>query len=157
MDIDFEGRQSSNYFFLLKCLAAAATGYIVATALKMSISTAAQTMLVSTTVTLLPVTIFLIASIFMARTTMAQSWSLTGNSNAATGSKLGTTSLTPLKIFTNNLERIRIDASGNVGIGTLNPLNILTVQLNGSIPAASWLATFARSRAGPRRRWQSPP
>ncbi|MCU7548186.1 tail fiber domain-containing protein [Chitinophagaceae bacterium LB-8] len=46
-------------------------------------------------------------------------WSLAGNSNAsATTSKLGTTNAIPLRLFTNNAERMRLDASGNVGIGT---------------------------------------
>lgn len=67
-------------------------------------------------------------------------WSLAGNNNASTSSKLGTTNSVPLRLFTNNSERLRIDASGNVGIGTASPLNILTIKLNGSKPASSWLA-----------------
>lgn len=46
-------------------------------------------------------------------------WSLNGNSNAsATTSKLGTTNAIPLRLFTNNIERGRIDISGRLGIGT---------------------------------------
>src|SRR4051794_10838194 len=51
----------------------------------------------------------------------AQSWNLTGNSNATSSSKLGTTNSIPLRLVTNNAERIRITPSGNVGIGTDSP------------------------------------
>jgi len=70
----------------------------------------------------------------------AQSWNITGNSNATTASKLGTTNLIPLRFFTNNLERARIDTGGRVGIGITNPINILTVKSGGGTPAASWLS-----------------
>ena len=45
-------------------------------------------------------------------------WSLAGNSNATSASKLGTTNLIDLKLFTNNAERMRINTVGSVGIGT---------------------------------------
>src|SRR5215510_8966334 len=44
-------------------------------------------------------------------------WSLQGNSNATTSSKLGTTNAIPLKLFTNNKLRIIIDKTGTVNIG----------------------------------------
>jgi hypothetical protein len=49
-------------------------------------------------------------------------WSLSGNSNATTSSKLGTTNSIPLRLYTNNVNRVYISPSaGNVGIGTSSP------------------------------------
>jgi hypothetical protein len=68
-------------------------------------------------------------------------WSLAGNSNAATTSKLGTTNGISLRFYTNNIQRMIINsAAGYVGIGTTTPVNILTVKVSGSTPAASWLS-----------------
>jgi hypothetical protein len=54
-------------------------------------------------------------------------WSLTGNS--ITGTEfLGTTNAQPLVIRTNNTERMRITATGNVGIGTAAPTERLQVS-----------------------------
>ena len=58
-------------------------------------------------------------------------WSLAGNSNASTSSKLGTTNATNLRILTNNLERMHISSTGLVGIGTTSPSQILHVVGNG--------------------------
>ncbi len=65
-------------------------------------------------------------------------WSLAGNSNATAASKLGTTNNTPLRLFTNNGERLRIDPLGKVGIGTASPIGKLTVFNNGSTPVSTW-------------------
>jgi hypothetical protein len=51
----------------------------------------------------------------------AQSWNLTGNSNASSSSVLGTTNGVPLRMITNGSERIRITPTGDVGIGTSSP------------------------------------
>src|SRR2546423_10551092 len=49
-------------------------------------------------------------------------WSLAGNSTASnTTSKLGTTNAVNLRLFTKNLERVRIDTLGRVAIGTTAP------------------------------------
>jgi hypothetical protein len=56
-------------------------------------------------------------------------WSLAGNSNTnATTSKLGTTNSVPLRIYTKNAERLRIDTVGRVGIGVLSPTERLHVN-----------------------------
>jgi len=87
--------------------------------------------------------LFLIVSILITsiifQTAFAQSWNITGNNNATSGSKLGTTNLVPLKFFTNNSQRMVIDSLGRVGIGIADPVNILTVKSSGGIPAGSWL------------------
>ncbi|MCX8051288.1 MAG: hypothetical protein N3B17_05265, partial [Chlorobi bacterium] len=56
-------------------------------------------------------------------------WSLTGNSGTSPSANfLGTTDNQPLAVRTNNTERVRVDASGNVGIGTTTPTNTLHVN-----------------------------
>src|ERR1041385_7284111 len=57
-------------------------------------------------------------------------WSLAGNSNAAAGSKLGTTTAIPLNLTTNNLTRLRIYSNGRVGIGSAVTFNNSTRSLN---------------------------
>jgi hypothetical protein len=59
----------------------------------------------------------------------AASWRLTGNSgtNPATDF-LGTVDSQPLVLRTNDAERLRVDASGNVGIGTFTPTAKLEVN-----------------------------
>jgi len=70
-------------------------------------------------------------------------WSLAGNNNATNTSKLGTTNSISLRILTKNLERMRVDTLGMVGINTTAPSarlhinsstgqNALRVQVNGS-------------------------
>jgi hypothetical protein len=56
-------------------------------------------------------------------------WSLAGNSNATTTSKLGTTNSINLRLFTNNAERVRIlGSNGFVGVGTVSPTERLHVN-----------------------------
>jgi hypothetical protein len=57
------------------------------------------------------------------------SWRISGNS-AATGDFLGTTNSQPLVLKTNSVERLRVDTSGNVGVGTTSPTQRLTVDGN---------------------------
>lgn len=62
-------------------------------------------------------------------------WSLTGNSNASTSSKLGTTTATPLYFYTNNTTRLYISSTGNIGIGTTSPSYKLHVTGSGFFAA----------------------
>ncbi len=65
-------------------------------------------------------------------------WSLSGNSNASTSSKLGTTNAAPLRLVTNNSERLRIDSIGQVSIGLTTAFARLTAWNNGSTPSSVW-------------------
>ncbi len=59
----------------------------------------------------------------------ASNWSLTGNSGTNPATQfIGTLDGQPLVIRTQNEERMRIDANGNIGIGTNNPTAKLNVD-----------------------------
>jgi hypothetical protein len=92
---------------------------------------------------LLSTTLLLLMFQFASAQNASPYWSLEGNSNANASSKLGTTNSVPLRIHTKNIERIRIDTAGRVGIGTTTPTerlqvnsasgkNPLRVQVNGN-------------------------
>src|SRR3954447_11177937 len=57
-------------------------------------------------------------------------WSLNGNSNATSSSILGTTNAVDIRFFANNAERMRINASGAVAIGTPSPNNSAKLDIN---------------------------
>lgn len=64
---------------------------------------------------------------------MAQTWGLAGNTVAA-GEFIGSTNSAPWRLKTNGTERMQVDASGNVGIGTSSPGRILHIHTNPSAP-----------------------
>lgn len=55
-------------------------------------------------------------------------WSLSGNNNISSSSKLGTTNLTPLHLTTNNATHLYIGTDGKIGVGTTAPLTLLHVK-----------------------------
>ncbi|MBP9867104.1 MAG: hypothetical protein KBC41_03460 [Candidatus Pacebacteria bacterium] len=47
--------------------------------------------------------------------------------NTTGGLVLSTTGNSPVKIYTNNTERVRVTSAGNIGIGTIAPTSLLTI------------------------------
>ncbi len=76
-------------------------------------------------------------------------WTITGNAGTAAGTNfIGTTDSVDWVVKTNNLERMRVLAAGNVGIGTSNPAGAeLNVTLNNNTTAAPIL-TLNRAGTG---------
>ena len=61
-------------------------------------------------------------------------WGLGGNAGTSAGTNfVGTTDNQALVFKTNNAERLRIDAGGNVGIGTASPLAGFKLDVNGLV------------------------
>ena len=57
-----------------------------------------------------------------AQNTSSDAWLLTGNAGTTVGTNfIGTTDANDFAIYTNNVERIRVNQDGNVGIGITNP------------------------------------
>jgi hypothetical protein len=68
-------------------------------------------------------------------------WSLAGNNNATSTSKLGTLNNVPLSVYANGNEGMRISTNGNVGIGTKTPGFKLDVAGRMRIQSGSGVAT----------------
>ncbi|KND50709.1 MAG: hypothetical protein AB202_03970, partial [Parcubacteria bacterium C7867-007] len=71
-----------------------------------------------------------------------------GGNAFGTTATLGTTDANPLNFITNNLARMTIDASGNVGIGTTTPGSLLTVA--GTVSGDIFVATGTGTSTLPR-------
>jgi hypothetical protein len=79
-------------------------------------------------------TVFGIATLAMTKNTQAQTWNVTGNAGTDPNVQfIGTTDSKALKIRTNNVVRMLIKSTGDVGIGTQTPTSKLHV--NGVITA----------------------
>lgn len=91
----------------------------------------------------------------------ALSWEINGNANITASQFLGTTNANPVIFKTNNAERARILANGNMGIGIVAPAVTLEVndrarisssnpifELNGTFAAVPNLASIAIRSAG---------
>lgn len=64
-------------------------------------------------------------------------WSRTGNTGTTPGTDfIGTTDNTAFTLYTNNAERLRINANGNFGVGTNNPSALLSVGLTSQFQVA---------------------
>ena len=78
----------------------------------------------------LPVTMLLIFETVINAQNTSPYWSLAGNSNATSSSKLGTTNSVDLRILTNNTEKMRITTAGSVGIGTTSVNSSAKLDIN---------------------------
>ncbi len=91
----------------------------------------------------------------------ALNWEINGNNNITAAQFMGTTNANHVIFKTNNVERARILANGNMGIGITNPAVILEVndrarvsssnpliELNGTFAAMPNLASMAIRSAG---------
>jgi len=74
-------------------------------------------------------------------------WSLTGNVLTTGNEFLGTTNNFPLRVFTNNTEKMRVLANGNVGLGTTTPNEQLEITGNFRMPASTASAGVIKSGA----------
>ncbi|MDB5277549.1 MAG: hypothetical protein JWR61_2504 [Ferruginibacter sp.] len=68
-------------------------------------------------------------------------WSLTGNSVTAGSQFLGSTNNVSLRMRTNNVERMVVDSTGKVGVGTSSPLATIHVKTGAS--GASSISSLA--------------
>lgn len=70
---------------------------------------------------LLSALLFIVPAFSLLAQNTAPYWSLNGNSDATLSHKIGTTNNVSLRFVTNNIDRLKIHSSGNVGIGATAP------------------------------------
>ncbi|MDB5275618.1 MAG: hypothetical protein JWR61_573 [Ferruginibacter sp.] len=85
---------------------------------------AAPTATAGTNTTQIATTAFVTAAV---NSGTATAWSLTGNAVTAGSQFLGSTNNVSLRMRTNNVERMVVDSTGKVGVGTASPAQILHV------------------------------
>ena len=90
----------------------------------------------------------LLLSLLFTSVLKAQDWHLVGNSDATTSSKLGTTNTIPVRFFTKNLERMRLDTQGRFGIGTTVPQALLDVNNTAGNQVARFNSTLPKMYIG---------
>lgn len=78
-------------------------------------------------VSFLAAIVFAFAMNAQAQWIVSESWNLTGNSLSTNSSFLGTTNSYPLIFKTNDSTRLHITPSGNIGINTTNPMQMLHI------------------------------
>jgi hypothetical protein len=80
---------------------------------------------------------------------VTNAWLLTGNAGTNPAVNfLGTTDAQPLVIRTNNTERMRVTANGNVGIGTTAPIHRLDVRGGPVYTTRSWTGNVSLDNGG---------
>ena len=71
-----------------------------------------------------------ITTSFVCNVDANNAWKTTGNAGTTAANFIGTTDVNPIIMRTNGIERIRVNAAGNVGLSTVSPL--ATLHVNGS-------------------------
>jgi len=89
------------------------------------------------------------APVWQPLSSLANAWLLTGNAGTNPNTNfLGTTDAQPLVIRTNNTERMRVTANGNVGIGTTAPIHRLDVRGGPTYTTRSWTGNVSLDNGG---------
>lgn len=88
--------------------------------------------------------LFCLASLI--QTIYCQTWDLNGNTTS--GQFIGTINTQPFPIFTDNIERMRVAANGNVGIGTTSPTQLLHLNSTSSLQVAAHFTNSATGTSG---------